>query len=217
MPQLNQEQRKEYNKQYYLKNKEKNKCDHNRIKSYCKECGGASICDHNRIKSQCKECGGGSICQHNRRKSKCKECGGASICDHSREKSQCRDCNPILHSVHLQRSSIYRIMKQTNLQKTKPSIEYLGCSAEYFRDYIKSKMTEEMTFENIHYDHIKPISVFDLENEDELLDCCHYTNFQPLLAKDNLCKGCKWNDEDEVFWNENIKGKEYLPLYFPKG
>ena len=108
-------------------------------------------------------------------------------------------------------------MKQTNLEKTKPSIEYLGCSAEYFRDFIKSKMTEEMTFDNIHYDHIKPVSVFNLEDENELLDCCHYTNFQPLLAKDNLSKNCKWNEEDEAFWNENIKGKEYLPLYFPKG
>ena len=108
-------------------------------------------------------------------------------------------------------------MKLTNIEKTKPSIEYLGCSAEYFREYIKSKMTDEMTFENIHYDHIKPVSVFNLEEEEELLDCCHYSNFQPLLAKDNLCKSCKWNDEDELFWKENIKGKEYLPLYFPKG
>jgi len=271
MPQLNQEQRKEYNKQYYLKNKEKNKCDHNRIKSYCKECGGASICDHkrekskckecsggsicdhnriksqckecggasicdhNRIKSQCKECGGGSICQHNRRKSQCKECGGGSICDHKRIRSKCKecgggsicihnkqkiyckDCNPLFCFINLQRSNISRIMKQITIDKTKPSIEYLGCSAEYFRDYIKSKMTEDMTFENIHYDHIKPVSVFNLEEENELLDCCHYTNFQPLLAKENLRKSCKWNDEDEVFWKENIRGQEYLPLYFPKG
>ena len=32
------------------------------------------ICQHNRIRSQCKECGGGSICQHNRIRSKCKTC-----------------------------------------------------------------------------------------------------------------------------------------------
>ena len=36
-------------------------------------------CEHNRRRSQCKECGGASICQHARRRSKCKECGGASI------------------------------------------------------------------------------------------------------------------------------------------
>ena len=36
------------------------KCVHGRRRSYCKECGGASICEHGRRRSQCKECGGGS-------------------------------------------------------------------------------------------------------------------------------------------------------------
>jgi hypothetical protein len=30
------------------------KCPHNRQRSKCKECGGASICQHLRIRSQCK-------------------------------------------------------------------------------------------------------------------------------------------------------------------
>ena len=45
-----------------------------------------------------------------------------------------------------------------------------------------------MTWDNIHIDHIKPISVFNLDDEEEFLDCCHYTNLQPLLAVDNLEK-----------------------------
>jgi len=32
------------------------KCSHNRRKSKCKECRGASICEHRRVKSRCKEC-----------------------------------------------------------------------------------------------------------------------------------------------------------------
>jgi hypothetical protein len=38
------------------KTREKNKCEHNRQKSHCKECGGASICKHNRRRNQCKIC-----------------------------------------------------------------------------------------------------------------------------------------------------------------
>ena len=56
------------------KYKGKYKCEHNRRKSFCKECGGSFICEHNRQKFSCKECGGRSICKHNRQKSHCKEC-----------------------------------------------------------------------------------------------------------------------------------------------
>jgi hypothetical protein len=42
------------------------KCEHNRQRNKCKDCGGASICEHNRIRSRCKDCGGASICEHNR-------------------------------------------------------------------------------------------------------------------------------------------------------
>ena len=58
-------------------------CEHNKIKSRCKECEGGSICEHNKIKSQCKECGGSQICEHNKQKSKCKECGGSALCKSS--------------------------------------------------------------------------------------------------------------------------------------
>ena len=44
---------------------------------------GQSRCEHNRQKNNCKDCGGTSICQHNRQRSRCKDCGGASICQHN--------------------------------------------------------------------------------------------------------------------------------------
>ena len=67
-------------------------CEHGRIRSTCKECGGSCICEHGRRRTTCKECGGGSICKHGRRRSKCKQCGGGSICEHGRQRSQCKDC-----------------------------------------------------------------------------------------------------------------------------
>jgi len=68
------------------------KCPHNRQRSKCKECGGASICEHNRQRSRCKDCGGSSICEHNRERSTCKECGGSGICEHNRRRSRCKQC-----------------------------------------------------------------------------------------------------------------------------
>ena len=67
-------------------------CVHKKRKSVCKECEGGSICEHNRIRSNCKECGGGSICEHNRIRSYCKECEGGAICEHKRIRTGCKEC-----------------------------------------------------------------------------------------------------------------------------
>ena len=54
-----------------------------------------------------------------------------------------------------------------------------------------------MTWENYgletwHLDHIKPVSKFNLLDVDEQKKCFHYTNLQPLWAKDNIKKSNKF-------------------------
>lgn len=69
---------------------------------------------------------------------------------------------------------------------------------------------------NIHDDHIKPVSSFNLLtkdgelNEKEMRRCWHYTNHQPLFADENLSKSNKWTKEDEINWRENIIDKSLL-------
>ena len=80
--------------------------------------------------------------------------------------------------------------------KSGSAIEYLGCSIESFIQYIESKFVEGMSWENWaldgwHLDHIVPLEKFDLTNKDEARIACHYTNLQPLWAKDNLSKRFK--------------------------
>lgn len=73
--------------------------------------------------------------------------------------------------------------------KSQKSISILGCSICFFREYIQSKFTKGMTIENHgewHLDHIIPLST--AKNEDDVIRLNHYTNFQPLWAKDNLIK-----------------------------
>lgn len=50
-----------------------------------------------------------------------------------------------------------------------------------------------MTLDNYgewHLDHIKPISL--AQTEQEVIKLCHYSNFQPLWAKENMSKGNKY-------------------------
>jgi len=62
--------------------------------------------------------------------------------------------------------------------------------------HIEAQFKSGMTWENWsrtgwHLDHIKPLSSFDLSDRAQFLEACHYTNYQPLWAKDNLIKGKK--------------------------
>jgi hypothetical protein len=70
--------------------------------------------------------------------------------------------------------------------------EILGCSIYDFKNYIQSKFSKGMTFNNFgewHLDHIVPLST--AKTEDDVVKLCHYTNYQPLWAEDNLKKGNK--------------------------
>ena len=78
-------------------------CEHNRVRTSCKQCGGSQICNHNIVRACCKECGGGSICEHSRRRTICKECGGSQICIHNKYRSSCVQCGGsriCKHNIH---------------------------------------------------------------------------------------------------------------------
>jgi len=79
-------------------------------------------------------------------------------------------------------------------KKASKTLNLIGADWQTVRAWIESKFTQGMTWENIgmwHIDHIKPCISFDLTKTEEQFRCFHYTNLQPLWAKDNLSKGCK--------------------------
>ena len=80
--------------------------------------------------------------------------------------------------------------------------DLLGCTLEEYKEYLESKFQEGMTWENHkkdgwHIDHILPLKESEV-SEEEKLKRLHYTNTQPLWAKDNISKGNKtvYNPED---------------------
>lgn len=71
------------------------------------------------------------------------------------------------------------------------AVRDLGCSIDELKTILESKFTHGMSWDNYgewHIDHIKPLSKFNLTNSQEVLQACHYTNLQPLWAKDNIVK-----------------------------
>ena len=88
------------------------------------------------------------------------------------------------------RSKLHSILKESKSDNT---FNLIGCSPDYFMNYIESKFKDGMTWENYgfhgwHIDHIIPCNAFDLTKPEEQMKCFHYTNLQPLWAVENLAK-----------------------------
>lgn len=163
-------------------------CEHGRRRIMCRDCGGSQICSHDRRKDTCRDCGGSQICEHDRIKNVCRECEGSRICVHGIQKPICRVCDPIGHLSSVVRRSVRSALKSS---KSKPSIEYLGCEIEEFKEHIESKFKEGMSWENYgewHIDHIVPLR-YQNPSIEEVMERLHWENTQPLWASENIAKG----------------------------
>ncbi len=76
-------------------------------------------------------------------------------------------------------------------------MELIGCSSKELESYLETQFTEGMTWDNYgyygwHIDHIKPCASFDLSDPEQQKLCFHYSNLQPLWAKENIKKSNKY-------------------------
>lgn len=187
----------------------KGTCVHGKFKSSCRECG-VGFCPHGKQKHQCKECGIG-YCEHKHNKGRCKGCGtgychhgkrrdrccecGKGFCYHGVRNENCKDCNPTGHLINVCRARVYDALKSDKEQKT---VEYIGCTMVEFKAHIEAQFIEGMTWDNHgsgegmwQIDHIIPLQ-YDNPTIEQVIERLHYTNTQPLWAKDNIAKGNRY-------------------------
>jgi hypothetical protein len=81
--------------------------------------------------------------------------------------------------------------------KSNSSEELLGCPIEEYVVYLEQQFDSKMNWGNYgknkywEIDHTKPISTFDLSNEEEVKKCFNYLNTKPLSVNENRKKGNK--------------------------
>lgn len=101
--------------------------------------------------------------------------------------------DPTFKLIKNVRRRLKRFLDINYITKRSQTVNIIGCSPEFLKEYIEKQFTEGMSWElmgqHIHIDHIIPLS--SAKNEEELYKLCHYTNLQPLWAKDNLKKSNK--------------------------
>lgn len=94
------------------------------------------------------------------------------------------------------RCRINDALRKRGFPKTGKTEELLGCSYETLLHHLESQFRDGMSWGNRnhwHIDHITPLA--SARTEEELTKLFHYTNLQPLWARDNLKKGAKANHE----------------------
>lgn len=101
--------------------------------------------------------------------------------------------DPIFKLSNNIRRRINIFLSLNDITKKNKTFDIVGCSPEFLKEYLEKQFTEGMSWElmgqHIHIDHIIPLS--SATTEEEVYKLCHYTNLQPLWAKDNLSKGKK--------------------------
>lgn len=94
----------------------------------------------------------------------------------------------------LLRSRLWRVLK--GARKDASMVELLGAPIDVVRRHLEAQFTDGMSWTNHgqpgwEIDHIVPCAVFDLTDPDQLRECFHYTNLQPLWGPENWRKGAR--------------------------
>ena len=126
-----------------------------------------------------------------------------------RRKKIRQDSNDIYAVRHRITSLIYKtIIKGTNRKKRTKTASILGCSYEEFKEHLEDNPYGfKITDENIHLDHIVPIS--SAETEEDVYRLNHWSNFQLLPSEYNrvIKNNSRWDKEDFEKWYNGKKGR----------
>ena len=103
-----------------------------------------------------------------------------------------REKNPSFKIEGAIRARLAHAVKGTVASKSIKSLPYTTVE---LMNHLELLFTKGMTWDNYgkwHIDHIKPCSLFDHNDRQQMLECWSLSNLQPLWAVDNLSKGNRY-------------------------
>jgi len=113
-----------------------------------------------------------------------------------------RKSDPIYKLTMNMRNRLNGFLKSTNIKKTNKTFQEVGCTPEFLKKHLEKqfhphpKTNEKMTWKNHtvkgwHVDHVIPLDSAKSREDLERLGVAHYTNLQPMWAKENIRKSNK--------------------------
>ena len=102
----------------------------------------------------------------------------------------------------------YKSLK--GMAKQSSTLEILGIDVDTYRKWLEFHFTPEMNWSHIEIDHVKPICMFDVSDDEQLKEIFAWKNTQPLLKHDHHQKGVKYNFLD--YQLQFIKAYQFIKL-----
>lgn len=97
---------------------------------------------------------------------------------------------PWLKMLKSQRRRINEVMRDARLRKKSRTFEMLGYTPEQLKSHIESQFVFGMTWDNYgsewHVDHIKPVTWFNVKNEQDLAKIWDLSNLMPRWATNSI-------------------------------
>jgi hypothetical protein len=107
-----------------------------------------------------------------------------------------RKNNPVYRLACSVRARLAKVLKRARVKKCHRTNVLIGCSAEQLKQHLELQFQPWMSWDNYgrewNIDHRKPIAAFDLRDERQLFEACHFSNLQPLSVFENYSKGARW-------------------------
>lgn len=92
------------------------------------------------------------------------------------------------------RATMNRSLRRQFARKSARTFDLIGCSPSELRTHIERLFLPGMSWANRnlwHVDHKRPLALFDLTDPAQQREAFHFSNLQPLWAKDNQSKGAR--------------------------
>ena len=100
-------------------------------------------------------------------------------------------------------------------------LPFTGCDPHFLKLWLEFQFDENMNWGNygtyFHIDHVKPFSLFNIEDDNDRRLMNHWSNLSPLEKYENMTKSNKYNDEIELNHTTKIlRLLDYLNKSCPK-
>ena len=135
----------------------------------------------------------------------CKICMNKYIKDYMKNRIK-TDVN--FRLIRNTRRRIHHALKDRS--KSSSTSDILGIDIETYKKCIEWQCTPEMNWTNIEIDHVKPICLFDVSEDEELREAFNWKNTQPLLKETHSQKGINFNFLD--YQLQFIKAYQFLKI-----